>query len=531
MEVFQCCICWREFGSRQAMHGHLRVHALRKHQELDKKQPVNWASTDKRGTKGSKAVIARFAPKDEVGNSVTNVVAEPVLPFAPPIAVARTNLSGSQGSSSAVIAPKDEVGNSMAIVVVEPVLPIAQPITHQQAAAAPYAATNHHSPPQPAATLPQLLLLPRAAQGDQASGPPYRCKVCNREFLKGVALGGHMRKHYPGKLIIQKQKQKQKKQHGIRLSLSLAPPTTEVAPPALAPATVAAALPPAPAPAPIAPTRIVRIFGYDYRVPSGSSNAGKRCDWFRIVCVVFSNQARLRPTAPPPGARRADRAPPPVSRLPHRHTGTAAPPPLRPPGSSAASARPSGQPGAHGTRSSDVDAPDVSLHRRPHHVDLTGKQIRRLSPIPCASPHKHHRAPLVITRHVCYISSGQDATRHATRRYHLTRSSRNPSRHRCVDRPFGTCFTDRWALIWLSTVKFGTRPFSSSLLNISKQHHKKQQQQGEDLRCCDCSLGRRRSRGVEVALCLAGTCSSELGLELTSKDYAKELPKFCSVVA
>ncbi|KAL5226723.1 hypothetical protein ABZP36_014988 [Zizania latifolia] len=360
-EVFQCCICRKEFGSRQAVRGHMRVHALRKHQELDKKQPVNWASIGKRGRKGSKAVIARFAPKDEVGNSVANVVAEPVLPIVQPIAVARTNLSGSQGSSSVVIAPKDEVDNSMAIVVAEPVLPIAQPIAvartnlfggqgsssaqpisnesnespnqvvaHQQAAAAPYAAAKHHSPPQPAAAPPQLLLLPRAAQGDQASGPPYRCKVegcnmmydthqglgghaaghanrvkqeaaalavnggntdakpehkhpckvCHREFLRGVALGGHMRKHYAGKLIIQKQKQQQQ-QHGITLSLSLAPPTAEVAPPALAPATVAAALPPvepkteaaehgaepAPTPALIAFTRTVRIFGHDYPVP------------------------------------------------------------------------------------------------------------------------------------------------------------------------------------------------------------------------------------------------------------------------
>ncbi|KAL5227068.1 hypothetical protein ABZP36_015333 [Zizania latifolia] len=89
-----------------------------------------------------------------------------------------------------------------------------------------------------------------------------------------------MRKHYPRKLIIQNRKQKNK--HGISLSLSLAPRTTEVAPPALALATVAATLTPvepntevaehganpALAPAPIASTRIVRIFGHDYPMPS-----------------------------------------------------------------------------------------------------------------------------------------------------------------------------------------------------------------------------------------------------------------------
>ncbi|KAL5227982.1 hypothetical protein ABZP36_016247 [Zizania latifolia] len=180
-EAFRCCICRREFGSRQTVRGHMRVHALCKHQKLDEKQPINWASTDKRGRKGRSVVIA---PKDEaVGNSVANVVVEPVLPVAQPIAVARTNLSGSQGSNSVVIAPKDEVDKSMAIVVVGTILPIAQPIVHQQAAAAPYATANHHSPPQPAAA-PQFLLLPRAAQGEQASGPPYRCKVegCNMVY-------------------------------------------------------------------------------------------------------------------------------------------------------------------------------------------------------------------------------------------------------------------------------------------------------------------------------------------------------------
>ncbi|KAG8054407.1 hypothetical protein GUJ93_ZPchr0001g31374 [Zizania palustris] len=28
----------------------------------------------------------------------------------------------------------------------------------------------------------------------------HQCKVCQREFKSGVALGGHMRKHYAGKV-------------------------------------------------------------------------------------------------------------------------------------------------------------------------------------------------------------------------------------------------------------------------------------------------------------------------------------------
>ncbi|KAG8054415.1 hypothetical protein GUJ93_ZPchr0001g29785 [Zizania palustris] len=119
----------------------MRVHALRKHRELDEKQLVNCASIGKRGRKGNKAVIARFAPKDQFSNSVANVLAEVV--------------------------------------------------THQKATA------NHHSPRQPVAAPPQLLLLPQAAQGDQASGPPYRCMVegCGRMYDKYQSLGGHAAGH------------------------------------------------------------------------------------------------------------------------------------------------------------------------------------------------------------------------------------------------------------------------------------------------------------------------------------------------
>ncbi|KAG8054404.1 hypothetical protein GUJ93_ZPchr0001g29706 [Zizania palustris] len=80
-EVFRCGNCQRELNSRQALHGHMRVHALRKHRELDEKQPVNCASTGKHVRKGSKAVIARFAPKDQFGNFVANVLVSLSFPL------------------------------------------------------------------------------------------------------------------------------------------------------------------------------------------------------------------------------------------------------------------------------------------------------------------------------------------------------------------------------------------------------------------------------------------------------------------
>ncbi|KAG8054406.1 hypothetical protein GUJ93_ZPchr0001g29231 [Zizania palustris] len=99
-EVLRCGNCRREFNSMQDLHGHMRVHALRKHRELDEKQPVNCASTGKHGRKGSKAVIARFAPKDQFGNSVGNVLAQPVLPIVPPITVEERIFPAAKGGAA-----------------------------------------------------------------------------------------------------------------------------------------------------------------------------------------------------------------------------------------------------------------------------------------------------------------------------------------------------------------------------------------------------------------------------------------------
>ncbi|KAL5222142.1 hypothetical protein ABZP36_026855 [Zizania latifolia] len=159
----------------------------------------------------------------------------------------------------------------------------AEPIPNVSTAACQQAAPLHHAPPLHAAALAQLLQLSGQArptyrckvegcnkeygtyqglgghmaghinkdkqatlavqEGDaNASGRggakpegTHPCKVCKREFKTGVALGGHMRKHYQGKVIIQKKKQQE--EHDI------APPTAEVAPAALAPTIAAAALP------------------------------------------------------------------------------------------------------------------------------------------------------------------------------------------------------------------------------------------------------------------------------------------------
>ncbi|KAL5221293.1 hypothetical protein ABZP36_026006 [Zizania latifolia] len=296
-EVFTCRTCRMEFASRQAVSGHMRIHAIRDRRlrrDLDKNPPVKWASTGKRGGNGRRAVtIAVITPKDEVDNSLTVVVAEPLLPVAQPIAVtvARTNFSGSQGSSSAeqITVSRTDLSGSQGSSSAEPTAVARTDLSASQGSSNAEPIPNVST----AACQQAVALLSQTAKGQ--AGPTYRCKVegcnkeygtyqglgghvtghihrekqatlavhggdadasgqggakpegthpckvCKREFKTGVALGGHMRKHYQGKVIIQKKQQQEERD--IAPNLSLAPPTAEVAPAALAPAIAAAALP------------------------------------------------------------------------------------------------------------------------------------------------------------------------------------------------------------------------------------------------------------------------------------------------
>ncbi|KAF0917730.1 hypothetical protein E2562_021228 [Oryza meyeriana var. granulata] len=178
--------------TRKAVHGHMRVHQGEKQ---EKGRPsmhlaLGWASTGKRvGNGNSRAVTVAFAPKEEaVDNSRAIVLAVPQP--QPTAAAARTE-------------PIHD-GEHTTIMVAE-ANPPNQFVYHDHLpAAAPYVGgANHHVPPQPAAAPVQpLALFPEAAQ----AGGPYRCKFegCNMEYKThqglGVALGGHMRAHYNGKV-------------------------------------------------------------------------------------------------------------------------------------------------------------------------------------------------------------------------------------------------------------------------------------------------------------------------------------------
>uniref|UniRef100_A0A0E0MF52 C2H2-type domain-containing protein n=1 Tax=Oryza punctata TaxID=4537 RepID=A0A0E0MF52_ORYPU len=140
-ELFACRICHKEFDTRKAVDGHMRVH--RKH--------------------------AIATPKDDdADNSRVTVVAEP-----------RTDvdLSGGQGSSSAPRIP------TVAPPAINP-LNHNQAVDHQPAVAEPNAsAADHHAP----------LVVEGAPQQSQA----YRCKVqgCGRVFSTHQGLGGHAAGH------------------------------------------------------------------------------------------------------------------------------------------------------------------------------------------------------------------------------------------------------------------------------------------------------------------------------------------------
>uniref|UniRef100_A0A0E0JS05 C2H2-type domain-containing protein n=1 Tax=Oryza punctata TaxID=4537 RepID=A0A0E0JS05_ORYPU len=301
-EAFPCHICNKEFGSRKAVHGHMRVHQAEKDKEPSLHLALGWASTGKRGANGNaRAVTVAFAPMEQVvdDDDTRAIVLAPAQPPPPMLAtaVARTNLDE---PSAVMVAAEANHPNQ----VVED--------NHHLPAAAPYVSAAHHRAPVPEAgqggpyrcKVPgcnmeyrthqglgghvaghinrekQAVAAAAAAQGGSGGGlgggrPEGRhpCKKCGQEFLTGVALGGHMRKHYEPK----------KKHDDLVLTLSVALPPT----PAPAPAIAGAALPPVeikvevaeheaepvPAPAPAPPPaevrrNIVRIFGVDIEKPA-----------------------------------------------------------------------------------------------------------------------------------------------------------------------------------------------------------------------------------------------------------------------
>ncbi|KAG8078702.1 hypothetical protein GUJ93_ZPchr0007g3138 [Zizania palustris] len=258
-EVFLCRVCRMEFGSRQAVSGHMRIHVVRDHRlrrDMDKNPPVNWASTDKCGGNGRGAVTtAVITPMDEVDNSLTIVVAEPLLTVAQSIVVhiARTDLSSGQGSSSAGPIPNvSTAACQQAITLLSQIAQGQAGPTYRckmEGCNKEYGTyqglgghvTGHIHREKQATLFVHGGDADASGQGGAKPEGTHPCKVCKREFKSGVALGGHMRKHYQGKVIILKKKKQE--EHDIALNLSLALSTIEVAPATLAPAITSATFP------------------------------------------------------------------------------------------------------------------------------------------------------------------------------------------------------------------------------------------------------------------------------------------------
>ncbi|XP_040384178.1 zinc finger protein 219-like [Oryza brachyantha] len=303
-EAFPCHFCGREFGSRNAVHGHMRVH-----QGEDKEK----ASTGKCRRGGHcRAVAVAFPVSNEELEGGERALRPELAQVAAAVATAYP------------VPVRDE-----------PSLNQVFDDHHVRAAAPNLAAGAHHDAPAPpqlarpwAQLLPEaphggpyrckyegcykefethqglgghvaghiirekLVATAAAAQGgngDDAGAKPegkHRCKQCDREFLTGVALGGHMRKHFDRKLIVNRKKQKpppplpgqvaapapdpavpaivaaasppaQSEQPKVEVAEHGAEPASEPTPtPAAAPA-------PVPVPAPTNRPRRVRIFGVE----------------------------------------------------------------------------------------------------------------------------------------------------------------------------------------------------------------------------------------------------------------------------
>ncbi|KAM0867176.1 hypothetical protein ACQ4PT_042173 [Festuca glaucescens] len=278
--VFPCPICGREFGSKQAVSGHMRVHCSRRRQKWrEERTPAIRAGSGKRGSVGCRSV----SPKSKgVADSMAMVIPEPVIDPMP--------IASASGSSSAEPDPPND--DSMAIPVASSDNPTSQVVVHPPCS--PQFLQGH----QPAA--PQVVVAqaqPSVAQGPQlaeavtaqfvvhqpaepqvvhrASPPPpardeqgwLRCreKGCDhRRFATHEGLGSHMACHK----IRQQNKEAAAasipKKHGGRPKVLAHELTSALAP---SPPAAMEVVPAQPAVAPGVPG-VLRLFGVNI-VPAG----------------------------------------------------------------------------------------------------------------------------------------------------------------------------------------------------------------------------------------------------------------------
>ncbi|KAK1620773.1 hypothetical protein QYE76_026290 [Lolium multiflorum] len=318
---FPCGVCGREFGSRKAVHGHMKVHAQAA--KVDKKL----AAVVSGG--GVSAV-------EQLGDSVSTAVVVTAMPrlfddTITPVQSACTNnpaVNGGSGGSSATSSMEPmQSGQSTVIAVAAHAPPAAAP---EQVHVAPAPAAQQQATfiPLMVPAVPQQdpvglhMAVGMAPAGKSQRGFPCRecdrwfptyqglgghaaghktkriaaeaaaaaaagidpqarggarpakshaCEICGAEYERGVSLGGHKRKHYKGKPIVPRKRLRPSSELYLpELTLALEPGVPTVAPP-LAAAEPAAA----PQPAQVAPAvrASVRIFGVDF-VQQANSDSG-----------------------------------------------------------------------------------------------------------------------------------------------------------------------------------------------------------------------------------------------------------------
>ncbi|KAK1697542.1 hypothetical protein QYE76_014239 [Lolium multiflorum] len=149
-KLFACPICGREFGSKRAVSGHMRVHDARRREQWRKEgKPAISAVTGKFGSVGCRSV----SPKSKgVADSMAVVIPESVIDPMP--------TASASGSSSAEPNPPND--DSMAIVVASSDNPTSQVVVHPPCSPQ---FLQGHQPAAPQAVVAQAQ--PSVAQGPQ----------------------------------------------------------------------------------------------------------------------------------------------------------------------------------------------------------------------------------------------------------------------------------------------------------------------------------------------------------------------------
>jgi hypothetical protein len=308
---FPCGVCGREFGSRKAVHGHMKVHAQAA--KVDKKVAAvvsggSVSAVEQLGDSVSTAVVVTAMPRlfDDTITSVQSACTNnPAVNGGSGGSSARSSVEPMQSGQSKIIAvvahappaaaqeqlpvapPPATLQQATFIPLMVPAVPQQDPVgLHMAVGLAPAGNSGRRFPCREcdrwfptyqglgghaaghknkriaaeAAATAAAGIDPQdhvASRGGARPAKSHACEICGAEYERGVSLGGHKRKHYKGKPIVPRKRLRPSSDLYLpELTLALEPGVPIVAPPLAA----------APQPAQVAPAvrASVMIFGVDF---------------------------------------------------------------------------------------------------------------------------------------------------------------------------------------------------------------------------------------------------------------------------